>query len=278
MNTNAARVLRCYMPPMGKARVEYFRRDEEIKNEHRERLRALKDIHSGKKAFIIGNAPSVAQMDLTKLKNHVTFAVNSTFLLYDKMGFQANYTCVSDRIRWHELREKILPASEQSRIFYCDDWEFPTPVGLFSEEERKKITLLDQLYALSRWAHFFAPVRNQAGMFTYGKLKAKKFSHDIAQGICLGNSVIFMATQLAAYMGCNPIVLLGVEMNYDQQKTHFHGEKIWTPPMSYEKDARPWFVLFRKTLESRGIEWINATIGGNVDVLERKSLENFLTE
>ena len=270
-------VLLPYMPALGKGRREYFCADEAIKKVHHRRLLELRNIHAGRKAFILGNAPSVAKMDLPRLENHITFAVNSAYHLFDKMGFVSPYTCVSDRIRWHELKKDgILEASSGSRFFYCDDWECPTPAGIFSEEELERITLVDQLYWVPKALRSWAPVRNRAGMFTYARLRKKQFSHDVTEGVCIGNSVIFMATQMAAWMGCNPIVLIGVEMNYDQPQAHFHGKKIWTPPMSYEKDARPWFVLFRKALESRGIRWINATVGGKVDDLNRMEFEEIV--
>ena len=54
------------------------------------RLAALKDIHKGQRAFIIGNGPSLKQTDLTKLKNEFTFGMNRIYLLFPELGFQYN--------------------------------------------------------------------------------------------------------------------------------------------------------------------------------------------
>ena len=47
-----------------------------------DRLQAFKDIHKGKRAFIIGNGPSLKQTDLTKLKNEFTFGLNRIYLCF----------------------------------------------------------------------------------------------------------------------------------------------------------------------------------------------------
>ena len=51
------------------------------------RLTELKDIHTGKRAFIVGNGPSLKQTDLTKLKNEFTFGMNRIYLLFPELGF-----------------------------------------------------------------------------------------------------------------------------------------------------------------------------------------------
>ncbi len=51
------------------------------------RLAELKDVHKGKRAFIVGNGPSLKQTDLSKLKNEVTFAMNCFYLAFPELGF-----------------------------------------------------------------------------------------------------------------------------------------------------------------------------------------------
>ena len=52
------------------------------------RLAELKDIHKGRRAFIIGNGPSLKQTDLSKLKNEITFGMNRIYLLFDRRHAQ----------------------------------------------------------------------------------------------------------------------------------------------------------------------------------------------
>src|SRR5574338_723622 len=60
------------------------------------RLAALKDIHRGKRAFIIGNGPSLKQTDLSKLKNEITFGMNRIYLAFPELGFTTSYVCVTN--------------------------------------------------------------------------------------------------------------------------------------------------------------------------------------
>ena len=50
-------------------------------------LRTLKDSHQGQRCFIMGNGPSLAKTDLSKLKNEFTFGMNRIYLAFPQMGF-----------------------------------------------------------------------------------------------------------------------------------------------------------------------------------------------
>src|SRR3990170_3289750 len=69
------------------------------------RLAALKDIHKGKRAFVIGNGPSLKQTDLSKLKNEITFGMNRIYLAFPYWGFTTTYFCsINDLVieQFHE--------------------------------------------------------------------------------------------------------------------------------------------------------------------------------
>ena len=61
------------------------------------RLAALKDIHKGERAFIIGNGPSLKQTDLGKLKGEFTFGLNRIYLMFPELGFQHHLFCLGQR-------------------------------------------------------------------------------------------------------------------------------------------------------------------------------------
>ena len=56
-----------------------------------QRIKAFKDIHKGKRVFIIGNGPSLKRTDLSKLKNEFTFGMNRIYLLFPELGFATTY-------------------------------------------------------------------------------------------------------------------------------------------------------------------------------------------
>ncbi|PJH75111.1 MAG: hypothetical protein CO064_08410, partial [Anaerolineae bacterium CG_4_9_14_0_8_um_filter_58_9] len=67
-------------PDLGPAYL-HPRRRESVR-----RLAALKDIHRGQRAFIIGNGPSLRQTDLTKLRGEYTFGMNRIYILFPELG------------------------------------------------------------------------------------------------------------------------------------------------------------------------------------------------
>ena len=63
------------------------------------RLRKYKDIHRGERCFIIGNGPSLKQLDLTLLKNEYTFGMNRIYMAFEEMGFSTSYyVCMNDLV------------------------------------------------------------------------------------------------------------------------------------------------------------------------------------
>src|SRR5215211_3689996 len=60
------------------------------------RLGKLKDVHKGKRAFIIGNGPSLKQTDLSKLRDEITFCMNRFYLAFPELGFPATYLCITN--------------------------------------------------------------------------------------------------------------------------------------------------------------------------------------
>ena len=52
-----------------------------------DRLAELKNVHKGQRAFIIGNGPSLKQIDLHKLKGEFTFGLNRIYLMFPELGF-----------------------------------------------------------------------------------------------------------------------------------------------------------------------------------------------
>ena len=78
----------------------------------REKIASFHNIHKGKRCVIIGNGPSLNKLDLTKLKNEITFGVNAIYTNMDNMGFLPTYYVVEDI---------LLPKTEKTRSMLCGD-------------------------------------------------------------------------------------------------------------------------------------------------------------
>jgi len=48
------------------------------------------------RAWIIGNAPSIAKLDMTRLKDEITFSFNRAYIAYEDWGWYPNYYMVID--------------------------------------------------------------------------------------------------------------------------------------------------------------------------------------
>ena len=223
-------------------------------------IRAFYNKHHGQRAFILGNGPSLLKTDPRRLKDEITLAANNIFLLE---GFTPTYYAASDRILTQERAREInaLP------------W-----VKFFP-------------HLVSEWitnGHFLKGI--QAEWPTH-------FSTDISEFIEIEFTVTYSLMQIAFYMGCNPVYMIGVDHNYavdpsqcyqegrvltsiDKDPNHFHpgyfGKgRRWTSPPPIEKlDAC--YRMGYEVYSQHGRHLFNATDGGKLNVLPRVSFESLL--
>ena len=101
-----------------------------------------------------------------------------------------------------------------------------------------------------------------------------------------------MNIQLAAFFGCNPIYLIGVDLNYkipkniekdghiltsnEDDPNHFHpdyfGKGKWHLPEVHIMQKS--FTKANRVLGDRNIKLINATVGGNLEDVQRDNYSN----
>ena len=62
-----------------------------IGNKRYKNIRKFKNIHAGERCFIVATGPSLTYEDLDKIKNEITFGVNSICLSYDKTDKMHEY-------------------------------------------------------------------------------------------------------------------------------------------------------------------------------------------
>lgn len=71
-------------------------------------LSRFKDMHSGERAFIIGNGPSLKRTELNLLRNEYTFGMNRIYLLFTKLGFKTTYYLSVNDLIIEQCVEDIL--------------------------------------------------------------------------------------------------------------------------------------------------------------------------
>jgi len=149
--------------------------------QHARRLRRFKDIHKGKGCFIIGNGPSINQMDLSLLQNYTTFGLNKIFLLFDRIDLNLSYhVAINSYV--------IQQSARQIEALSC-------PSFLSYRRAPNAVRPLEHIYYL----------------MTTGELA---FTNDLEKSLYEGYTVTYVAMQIAYYMGFSSIFLIGVDHNF----------------------------------------------------------------
>lgn len=231
--------------------------EEKFLPRHNE-LEKFRDIHRGKRCFLIGNGPSLLYSDLEKLRKNkeISFGVNRIYQSFDKTEWRPDYYIIVDSIVMEQDFQKIK------------NYDFPV---VFIGDNYSEI------HEISHDNYFY--FSRKANRYLEGC-----FSEDITNYVYGGSTVIFDAMQIAVYMGFSEIILLGVDMTDTKI-----GEKI---PHFYDSDAESEkdlakgnilnalkaFSIAKHAAQKRGIRIQNATRGGNVEVLERVDFDHLFEE
>lgn len=221
-------------------------------------IKSLKNIHKGKRCFIIGNGPSLQVDDLNNLKNEITFAFNRIYYIFDKTDWRPTYYCSEDNKTVFKSKNEIDNLEIKNKFFPVN---FPRDY---------KIKFNNAMYYI----------------FKFGDRNAEpKFSKNIVKQIYWGNTVAYTAIQMAVYMGINEIYLLGVDHNFskmindkneiiidktakDYFCTNYNADKedLYIPNIEVSTRA---FISAKKFADKHNIKIYNATRGGKLEVFER---------
>ncbi len=215
-------------------------------------LAALKDSHKGQRAFILGNGPSLAKTEISLLEHEITFGMNRVFLAFPKWGFDCSY--------------------------------FLAVNDLVIEQSADDIAQLAMPKFLSWRSHQLiqnSPTTN----FLHTTYERPKFSRDVCGRLWEGATVTYVALQLAYYMGCDPVILIGVDHNFSSKgkpnstivskgddPDHFdaryfgRGFRWQLPDLDTSEIA---YEMARKAYEADGRQVLDATIGGKLEVFPK---------
>ena len=257
------------LPPPGKYRNQYLHENKGFLDKSRRNLENWKRQCDGGRCFILANGPSINHCDIEALRNEVCFGVNATHLLFANRDWFPQYYCVTQRDRLLENIDGFRDLSNQTRFFYCDGLEYPTPHRFFEGFNLVNLALLNQRLRIPTPVMKYWPIKNKVGNYFNHRLRQKAFSDDILDGVFLGKSVVFTCLQVAYWLGYRKIYLLGVDMNYSGTKTHFFGNTSWVPDQDYEVELAPLFRSFSEALQKRGVQVFNCSMDSRVEDFEK---------
>lgn len=219
-------------------------------------LEKYKNLHQGKRIFVIGNGPSLRIDDLDTLyKNkEICIAFNKIYRIYDKTPWRATYLGFTDGRVIENCKEDI-PKIEGT-VFMGDTYHY---------ERNPFFGNVEYFHHKPEEFYPYYP----------------RFSDDFVTGFYSGYTVTYdLGIQLAAYMGASEIILLGVDHFFSGELTdscnHFlpdyFSEKERNAYMgdSFEKEILE--KAYKKAelySGQHGFRIYNATRGGKLEVFGR---------
>lgn len=229
-------------------------------------LEIFKNKHKGKRCFVVATGPSLRMEDLDRLANadEICISMNGIYHAFDKTGWRPNYFVVSDKAA-HLLAEHIDSIDVKYKFVSDQSDEY------WSEKHP------DNVYKFhTRFCE-----------------KELKFSDDFSLGTYTGGTVTYNCIQLAYYLGCNPIYLLGTDCNFDGYNkginAHFTSDYVFdnsmrkgeeTPLTNAYTENEQYLAQMRtykaakKFADNNDLQIINATRGGKLEVFKRVDFDN----
>ena len=236
---------------------------------NRTMLSLLRDRHQGERAVIVGNGPSLKADDLNRLCNLVTFGSNKIYLAYEETRWRPTYYSVEDHLVLQNNLEQIQTLSGSVKIFPANTRDFGYHAG-------------DTVFV-----PFLPPTSFEAPL---SDPEFPAFSRDLSHGIAWGSTIVYSQIQMALYMGCSEIILIGVDHSYQTpperhgnqyissgEQNHFHPEyrtpgEAWHQPNLKVLDVS--YAKARAVCEDANVRVLNASRESALTIFERANFDD----
>lgn len=230
-------------------------------------LSYLQNRHKGQRIFILGNGPSLNQVDLDLLANQIVIGTNRIYL----KNFCPDYYIVEDILLWEDCKEEIAACKAGLKLIPLQFESFMPKTPIQGD-----------------WK-FFRRIEDEPG---------KIFSCSVKDGLCFGGTVTYLALQLAYQLGAREAVLLGIDHRYTipegtagadvdaphlvsngDDPNHFDPQ-YFGPGRSWHKPNLPRmeraYAIAEEVYRQAKRRVINATPGTALNVFERRDLSEVL--
>jgi hypothetical protein len=218
-------------------------------------IEKYKDIHKGKRCFIIANGPSLQKTNLELISQEFSFGLNRIYLNFDKSSFRPTYLVVVNELIIEQCSNEI------------------------------KEVALPKFLNWNRRGYF---IKADSGL-VYLKSKMvfqDHFEYDLTHPMVFGATVTFATLQLAYYMGFSQVILIGLDHNYkekgvpskvetrvaEKDESHFDSQYFpkgfkWQLPDLLRSEIE--YVLAKEAFEKDGREILDATIDGKCQIFKK---------
>jgi hypothetical protein len=220
------------------------------------RLAALKDIHKGKRAFVIANGPSLKQTDMSRLKHEFTFGMNRIYLMFPELGFSTTYLTVVNNLVIEQTANDLASLALPKFLAWRSHHHFPANLPIA-----------------------------QLPTFLYTSYTGSHFSTDVRGRVWEGATVTNVTLQLAFHMGFQQVILIGVDHSYSttgkpnttvtsqgDDPNHFSPAYFgkgfrWQLPDLETSEVG--YAMARDAYRKAGRELLDATIGGKLTIFPK---------
>lgn len=212
-------------------------------------LESFRDKHRGARCFLIGNAPSLARLDLTCLRGEMAFTVNRGYLAASFGLPVTPYYFISDPFTYGPYAHEIRTATVGLRFYRSDVHDMPEYAAAADREPAIRV-----------------PFHRDRTM------DDGAFATDATQGLHRGFTVLTDAAQLAYFMGFTAVYIIGCDLDYHQSDTHIYGtgpieqQRIHVMPVPRVLES---MRVAGETFRRDGRIFANAGVGGLLDTIPR---------
>ncbi len=236
-------------------------------------IKELKNQYKGKRCFIICTGPSLTIDDLEKLKDELTISMNSIVNVLAETTFVPTIYMVQDFTAYKLMKAKFKLLKNCQILVGVSNIHMPLfGHGIkIKDVKDKKIGL----YHLDTASIIYNVNYDEKNFWP-------KFSYECEKRICDGATVTYSAIQLAKYMGCSSIYLLGADCNYLGERRHiddctdnYRCEKSQLISAAFRHN-KSYEAAKRYINDISDVKIYNATRGGKLEVYERVDLDELL--
>lgn len=241
-------------------------REYNIYSTYIEKLKRFHNKHEGERCILIGTGPSLQKTDFSLIRNEILYGVNTFFKGLEKYNVKCRYWTVIDRDVFNKHYESLL--------------NIDTTFFLSGTAVRDYISNKEKYQKNAKNEPIL--IRNYDGIRNYNH----KDWGDIRKGLYSAGNVMPRCLQIAYYLGFKEVYLIGCDCSYSGGRHHhFDGEKYdfqynGTEGKEFLKEEKQhWSKVFnsyricKKAYEKDNRKIYNATPGGELEVFERKKLE-----
>ena len=160
-----------------------------------EKMMGLKGVAGNRRCVILGSAPSVVDIDLSRVSRDFVITLNKAYELNQKMGRNPDAVIATNPYAVQEYGAELFNAAEQY-IFLSASAAVSLPPDS------------SKLIVFAQWE--------------FPKMSDGFFQLNAGKPLYRSGTVAHSAVQIAVWMGFKEIVMIGVDLSFQEGKNHFY--------------------------------------------------------